>query len=93
MKKIQNGDVLNLVKTGENLRRIRKSHMETQTGLAEKLDCSQSYIAKIENGQISMPLSMAISICGLYGLYLEQLIIVNDDPFPKITVKFHKKAK
>ena len=87
MKKLQLGDSLNLVKTGKNVKRIRKSHADTQTDLAKKIGCSQSFIAKIENGQTSMDLSTAIKFCALYGLSLAQLIIVNDDPFPEVTIK------
>lgn len=86
MKKLQQGDKLNLVKTGKNLKQIRKSHGNTQTELAEKIGCSQSYVTKIENGQTPMSLSTAIEICALYGLSIEQLIILNDEPIPKITI-------
>lgn len=86
MKKLQQGDTLNLVKTGEHIKRIRKIHMDTQIDLANKLNCSQSFVSKLEKGLISMTISTASEICALYGLSIEQLLIINEEDFPEITI-------
>ena len=79
MKKMQHGDTLNLVKTAKNLKKIRKSHNETQVQLALKLGCTQSTIAKFERGEIQLSLKIAVDICALYGLSMDELIVLNDE--------------
>lgn len=86
MKNLKPGDRFNPQKTGENIRRIRKSYRNTQNDLAKKLQCSQSYIAKLECGEIPITIDMAIAICCCYNLNLENLLIINDEPFPTIQI-------
>lgn len=86
MKALKIGDKLNAVKTAENLRRIRKAHGDTQVQLCEKLGCSQSFLSKIEKAQCIMSMDMAVNICALYGLSIDQLIIINDATIPEIQI-------
>ena len=86
MKALKSGDKLNAKKTAENLKRIRKANGDTQIELAEKLGCSQSFLSNVELAHASMSMDMVVDICALYGLRIDQLIVINDDPFPELRI-------
>lgn len=86
MRAYKYGDELNVKKTAENLRRIRKANGDTQIVLSKKLGCTQSYLSKIELAQAIMTLEMAVRICALYGIGLDQLIIINEESFPELRI-------
>lgn len=56
---------------GEILRDRRKELKMSQTTLAEKVGAKQSYIARIEKGEVDMQLSSLIRIAGALGLNLQ----------------------
>lgn len=86
MNKFKYGDSLNVPKTAGNFRRIRKANGYTQIELAEKLGCKQSYLSKVELGQAVMTLQMAVSFCALFGIGLDQLVVINDDSLPELRI-------
>lgn len=56
---------------GEILRDRRKALKMSQAALAEKVGAKQSYIARIEKGEVDLQLSSLIRIAGALGLNLQ----------------------
>lgn len=56
---------------GEILRDRRKELKMSQAALAEKIGAKQSYIARIEKGEVDLQLSSLIRIAGALGLNLQ----------------------
>jgi predicted transcriptional regulator len=56
---------------GEILRERRKELKMTQATLADKIGAKQTYIARIENGEVDIQLSSLLRIAGALGLNLQ----------------------
>lgn len=56
---------------GEILRDRRKKLKMSQATLAEKIGAKQSYIARIEKGEVDLQLSSLVRIAGALGLNLQ----------------------
>ncbi|MEG2063528.1 MAG: helix-turn-helix transcriptional regulator [Alistipes sp.] len=56
---------------GEILRDRRKALKLSQATLAEKVGTQQSYIARIEKGEVDIQLSSLLKIAGVLGLNLQ----------------------
>ncbi len=56
---------------GEKLRNRRKELKMSQAILAEKIGVKQSYIARIEKGDVDLQLSSLVLIAGVLGLNLQ----------------------
>ena len=56
---------------GEILRDRRKDLKMSQAALAEKVGVKQSYIARIEKGEVDLQLSSLIRIAGALGMNLQ----------------------
>lgn len=55
---------------GEILRERRKELKMSQAALAEKVGAKQSYIARIEKGEVDVQLSSLLRIAGALGLQM-----------------------
>jgi ribosome-binding protein aMBF1 (putative translation factor) len=55
---------------GEIVRERRRELKMTQTALAEKIGAKQTYIARIEKGEVDIQLSSLLRIAGALGLNL-----------------------
>lgn len=56
---------------GEILRERRKELKMSQAALAEKVGAKQSYIARIEKGEVDVQLSSLLKIAGALGLNVQ----------------------
>ena len=70
-------------KTGEKIRRCRRSKGLTQKALAAAVNRTESSIQKYEKGEVEIPNSVLAHIAKALGVSLEYLL--NDEPFEKIT--------
>ena len=60
---------------GSRIRSLRKNHGLTQEQLAEKLNVSTPYIAKIENGKQTGPVELAVQFSEFFEVSLDYLLI------------------
>ena len=59
---------------GNNIRRYRSRALMRQEDLAEKCDCSNSYIGQIENGRAYPSLRLAVKIANALSVTVDQLL-------------------
>lgn len=59
---------------GRNLRRWREYKKKSQQEIAEKFGCKQSYISKLENGEINITYTQLLAYCKAIGASLIQII-------------------
>lgn len=59
---------------GSRIRSLRKNRGLTQEQLAEKLNVSTPYIAKIENGKQTGPVELAVQFSGFFQVSLDYLL-------------------
>lgn len=52
----------------------------TQRQVAEYLHCDQSLYSKYERGERALPLEFAVRLSALYGVTLDYLAGLSDDP-------------
>ena len=64
----------NLQLLGRNLRRWREHTKKSQQEVAEKFGCKQSYISKLENGEINITYTQLLAYCKAIGASLIQII-------------------
>lgn len=60
---------------GSRIRSLRKNRGLTQEQLAEKLNVSTPYIAKIENGKQTGPVELAVQFSGFFQVSLDYLLV------------------
>lgn len=60
---------------GARIRQLRISKGLTQEQLAEKINVSRTYIAKIENGLQTGPIEIAIELAELFDVSLDFLLL------------------
>lgn len=60
---------------GERIKRLRTSKELTQEQLAEKINVSRTYIAKIENGLQTGPIEIAIELAEFFDVSLDFLLL------------------
>lgn len=64
---------------GSRIRILRKRRGLTQEQLAEKMNVSTPYIAKIENGKQTGPIELAVEFSEFFGVSLDYLLIGKGD--------------
>lgn len=62
------------------IRDLREDHDLTQAVVSEYLMCDQSLYSKYERGERSLPLEMAAKLALYYGVSLDYLVGLTDDP-------------
>ena len=62
------------------IRDLREDHDLTQQTVAEVLMCDQSLYSKYERGERALPLEFAIKLSVLYGVTLDSLAGLSDNP-------------
>jgi len=55
---------------GSRLKMLRQYHRLSQKELAEKMDCSQQFISKYENGMHSMSVDLLLDFCDVLNVDL-----------------------
>ncbi len=63
----------NVIKIGEILQKIRKSHGYTQEILAEKLECSTRYISDIEQNNSKPSYEVLVKFCNVFNIGLDYI--------------------
>ena len=64
---------------GSRIRSLRKNRGLTQEQLAEKMNVSTPYIAKIENGKQTGPVELAVEFAEFFGVSLDYLLVGKGD--------------
>lgn len=64
---------------GERIKRLRTSKELTQEQLAEKINVSRTYIAKIENGLQTGPIEIAIELAVFFDVSMDFLLLGKDN--------------
>ena len=54
---------VNIIKIGENLRKIRKSHGYTQEKFAEIIECSTRHVSDMEQNKRNPSYGILVKIC------------------------------
>ena len=62
------------------LRELRERRGLTQTEVADVLMCDQSLYSKYERGGRSFPLELAVRLAQFYGVSLDHLVGLTDEP-------------
>lgn len=62
------------------IRDLREDAGMTQRQVAEYLHCDQSLYSKYERGERALPLEFAVRLSALYGVTLDYLAGLSDDP-------------
>ena len=65
------------------LRQLREDRGLTQSAVADDLNCDQSLYSKYERGERSLPLDLAVKLAQVYGVSLDYLVGLTEDPAPK----------
>ena len=60
---------------GSRIRSLRKKRGLTQEQLAEKMNVSTPYIAKIENGKQTGPVELAVEFAEFFEISLDYLLV------------------
>ncbi len=60
---------------GSRIRSLRKKRGFTQEQLAEKMNVSTPYIAKIENGKQTGPVELAVEFAEFFEISLDYLLV------------------
>lgn len=71
--------MVNNKEIGKRLKELR-GHL-TQKELAQKLDCSQNYLSKMENGLILPHLNSIVKYCDTFDVSIEWLVYGNADKY------------
>ena len=66
---------LNYILLGKRIRNIRKRKGVTQAALAEKINCSPSYISYVENGSKGLSLDSLIQIANVLNISTDDILI------------------
>lgn len=64
---------------GNNIRKYRNHALMRQEDLAERCDCSNSYIGQIENGRAYPSLRLTVKIANALNVTVDQLLIDSID--------------
>ena len=64
---------------GSRIRNLRKKRGLTQEQLAEKMNVSTPYIAKIENGKQTGPIELAVEFAEFFAVSLDYLLVGKGD--------------
>ena len=64
---------------GERIKRLRTSKELTQEQLAEKINVSRTYIARIENGLQTGPIEIAIELAEFFDVSLDFLLLEKEN--------------
>ena len=66
---------LNLISTGEIIKKVRKKRNLSQEQLAEKVDVTGTYISLIEGGYKCMSLELFVSIANALNISADELLV------------------
>lgn len=69
-----------VIKVKLRIRDLREDADMTQRQVAEYLHCDQSLYSKYERGERALPLEFAIKLSVLYGVTLDYLACLSDNP-------------
>lgn len=64
------------------IRDLREDHDLTQAAVAKHLMCDQSLYSKYERGERPLPLELAAQLAQYYGVSLDYIVGLSDDPEP-----------
>ena len=64
---------------GDTIRQARMDNKMTQEQLAEKMNVSTPYIAKIENGKQTGPVELAVEFAAFFEVSLDYLLVGKGD--------------
>ncbi len=64
------------------IRDLREDNDLSQGVLAEYLLCDQSLYSKYERGERELPLRLAVRLAEYYGVSLDYLVGLTDEPLP-----------
>ena len=64
---------------------LRTARKQSQTALAQYLNCSQRMYSRYERGEVNIPLSLLISLANYYNTSIDYLLHLTDIPtaYPK----------
>lgn len=62
------------------IRDLREDHDLTQKQIAQKLNCSQQVYSNYELGQRDIPTDILISLAKFYGVSVDYLLEITDNP-------------
>ncbi len=66
---------LNLISTGEIIRKMRKKRDLSQEQLAEKVNITPTYVSLIENGYKCMSLELFVAIANALNISADELLV------------------
>ena len=69
---------------GSRIRSLRKKRGLTQEQLAEKMNVSTPYIAKIENGKQTGPVELAVEFAEFFAVSLDYLLMGSEPSKEKV---------
>ena len=81
---------------GKVFKSYRKKHHLTQDKMAEKLDISEKYISRLENGNSGVKLETLVNYMNILGITPNVVfneLITNDTIKPQIDLSFRTKIK
>ncbi len=68
---------MNYKELGKNIRKYRRAAELTQEALAEKCECSSSYIGQLENARSKPSLETLVTIANILDVTVDQLLKKN----------------
>ncbi|MGL4347370.1 MAG: helix-turn-helix domain-containing protein [Chitinophagaceae bacterium] len=81
------GNIIDKVKIGENIRKIRHYQRISQTIFAEKLGVKYQTISQIEKGQIAPSIEILLKISSNFRISIESLLLqdeISTTPTPSL---------
>lgn len=69
-----------VIKMRLRIRDLREDHDLTQAAVAKRLMCDQSLYSKYERGERPLPLELAVKLAQYYGVSLDYLVGLTDNP-------------
>ena len=67
----------------KRIRELREDHDMTQQKVAEYLGTSQTMYARYERGANEMPIRHLVSLCRLYQVTADYILVLSDSPTGK----------
>ena len=77
-----NNTIISVIEMNLRIRDLREDKDLTQGVVAERLLCDQSLYSKYERGQRELPLRLAVQLAEYYGVSVDYLVGLTDDPAP-----------
>ena len=74
--------IISVIEMNLRIRDLREDKDLTQGAIAARLLCDQSLYSKYERGQRELPLRLAVQLAEYYGVSVDYLVGLTDDPTP-----------